>query len=246
MCTSAADWAQHLRTVHVQAIEVYRTGALERILPVFAGIAEEADAAARAEFERLGAMPADPDGFVDMGDLAEQAQGHGEALYDTMRRLGQGVLNLLAVGLHHLFEQQQVSFFQQALATEENERFERRKLEERLAEQGIDAKSFGCAAKVHELRIAANAIKHGAGPAATQLAGLRPDLFQDPILAKVGWPRTNKERAQERAAALVAPLAGDDLYVTEDDLTSWCDATKEYWLQVATSLEALQQRQDAT
>ena len=245
MCTSATDWAQHFRTVDVQAIEVYRTGALERILPVFARIAEEADAAANAEFKRLGAMPADPDGLVDIGDLAEQAEGHGQALYDTMRRLGQGVLNLLAVGLHHLFEQQQAFFFQQALATKENEQFQRTKLEERLAEQGIDAKSFGCAAKVRELRIAANAIKHGAGPAATQLAGLRPDLFQDPILAKLGWPTTNEERAQERAAELVAPLAGNDLYVTENDLTGWCEAAKEYWLQLATSLEALQQQQEA-
>lgn len=244
MSAGAAYWAQHLRNVYVNAIESYSVGALERILPVFSGIAEEADAAADAEFERLGAMPADPDGSVDMADLAEQADSHGQAFYETMNGLRQGVRNLLAVGLYHLFEQQQADFFQRALATKENQAFQSTKLEELLAEQGIDLKSFGCAAKVYELRVAANAIKHGAGTSAEKLAELRPDLFEDPILAKhlgsLGLPTEDKETARQRAATLVAPLAGDDLYVVENDIMAWCDAVKEYWLELATSLEALQ------
>ena len=118
-----------------------------------------------------------------------------------------------------------------------------------IAECGINSDDLRrAAAKTNELRVAANAIKHGAGRAANQLAQLRPDLFEDPILAKlhadIGLPQ-DEERAQNRAAALVAPLAGDGLYVTENDLTAWCDAAKEYWLQLATSLEALQQQQEA-
>ena len=107
----------------MDAIEAYRAGVFDRVLPAFSGIGEEADVAANAEFERLGAMPADPDGLVDMADLAEQAERHGQALYETMKGLRQGVRNLLAVGLHHLFEQQQVFFFQRALATKEDETF---------------------------------------------------------------------------------------------------------------------------
>ena len=248
MSSGAEYWAQHLRRAYVSAIESYRAGALERVLPVFSGIAEEADAAADAEFERLGAMPADPDGLVDMADLAEQADSNGQAFYETMNGVRQGVRNLLAVGLHHLFEQQQADFFQHALATKKDQAFQPAKLEELLAEHGIDPKSFGCAAKVYELRVAANAIKHGAGASAEKLAELRPDLFENPILAKhlasLGFPTEDKETARKRAAALVTPLAGDDLYVSENDISGWCDAAKDYWLELATSLEAPQHQQD--
>ena len=37
-------------------------------------------------------------------------------------------------------------------------------------------------------------------------------------------------------------MAGEDLYVTENDLTEWCEAAIEYWREVATSVEALDQR----
>ena len=162
----------------------------------------------------------------------------------------QGVHNLLAVGLHHLFVQQQMSFFQRALATKENKTWDGTTLDERLAKCGIDSNDFRrAAAKTDELRVAANAIKHGAGRSANQLARLRPDLFEDPILAKVhaeiGLPKDEeraRERARGRAAALVAPLAGDGLYVAENDLTAWCDAAKSYWLELATILEEGQQQ----
>ena len=243
MCTSAAFWAQHFRTAYVGGIEAYRTGALERILPAFRGIGEEADAAADAEFERLGAMPAAPDDQVDMADLAERADRHGQKFYEMMRRVRQGWLNLVAVGLHHLVEQQQSLFFQNALATAGNEEFRPGALNERLAEHGVDAENLGGAARVWELRTAANAIKHGPGPAARRLAELRPELFEDRGLAEylesLGIPPTDIEGAQEQAARLGAPMAGEDLYVTENDLTEWCEAAIEYWRELATSIEAL-------
>ena len=248
MGSTVAFWAQHFRKVYVDAIESYRAGVFDRVLPAFSEIGEEADAAANAEFERLGAMPADPDGLVDMADLAEQAERHGQALYETMKGLRQGVRNLLAVGLHHLVEQQQVAFFQRALATTEDERFKPGTLDDRLVELGIDLKSCGCTAKVYELRVAANAIKHGAGPSANALAVLRPDLFEDPTLAELlrsrGLATMDQDRARRLAAALVAPLAGEDLYVTDNDLAGWCDAAKEYWLELAIRVEGLQQQQD--
>lgn len=230
----------------MQAIDSYRTGALERVIPPFSRIAEEAEAAAQTEFERLGAEPADPDGLIDMADLAEQAQEHGVAFYETMRRLRQGVLNLLAVGLHHLFEQQQLFFFQRELTTGEDDPFKISTLEERLAECGIDCGSFGCATEVHELRVAANAVKHGAGRSARTLAQLRPDLFEDPVLAKILRDRgltVDERQALDRAKMLVAPLAGEGLYVKENDLMGWCDAARAYWSELATILEERGQQQ---
>ena len=249
MSPSPAFWMQYFRTVSFHEIESYRRAGLERILPAFSRINEEAEPVVEAEFERLRAMPADPEGRIDIADLAEQAQEHGQMFYATMHGLRQGLHNLLAVGLHHLFEQQQLFFFQRQLATKENEVFHITRFNNRLAECGIDSNDFRrAAAKTDELRVAANAIKHGAGRSANELAELRPDLFEDPILAKVhadiGLPKNEqraRERARARAAALVAPLAGDGLYVAEHDLTAWCDAARAYWLALATILEEEQQ-----
>ena len=246
MGTSAAFWAQHFRTVYVRAIESYQAGALERILPAFREIGEEADAVADAEYQRLGAMPAGPDDQVDIADLAERADRHGQRFYEMMRRVRQGWLNLVAVGLHHLVDQQQALFYQNALATEENEEFKPEALKNRLAEHGISAENLRSATRVWELRTAANAIKHGPGPSAQRLAELRPELFQNRSLAehlaRLEIPATDVAGAQELAARLGAPMAGEDLYVTENDLTEWCEAAIEYWREVATSVEALDQR----
>ena len=123
MVPNAGFWAQYFRQYHVQAVEGFRAGALEKVVAAFNSIAEEADAAAEAEFERLGSMPAD-DG-IDMGDVAEWATEHGIEYYETMSGVRQGVLNLRAVGLHHLFEQQQLSFGESWLV-EKRERTKRR------------------------------------------------------------------------------------------------------------------------
>lgn len=238
---NAGFWVSHIRQIHVPAIKGFRSGALEKVAPAFGGIKEEANAAAKAEYERLVSMPVDPDGWFDMGDAAELATEHGIEYYGTMSGVRQGVLNLLAVGLHHLFEQQQLFFLQQALAGGEDGSFRTAELEEHLACCSIDCRSFACAGKLYELKQAANAIKHGNGASAKELARLRPDLFEDPVLARLGWAECTDEgaaRVAERASSLFAPLAGDDLYVSERDLSEWCDAVIAYWEDLSAILDA--------
>ena len=212
MIPNAKYWAHYFREFHVRAIEGFRAGALEKVATAFGGIAEEAERAAEAEFERLGSMPADD--WVDMGDVAEWAQDHGIQYYETMSGVRQGVLNLLAVGLHHLFEQQQLVFLRRELARDDERALPVGELERRLAQLGVDCRSFRSAGKLYELRKAANAIKHGAGPAAKELAALRPDLFEDPVLANHGLAKrgvAGSGRAAMLAASLSEPLAGEDL-----------------------------------
>ena len=120
MVPNAGFWAHFFRRVYVPAIEGFRTGALEKVVPAFSGIEEEAYAAAEAEFERLGSMPA---GSMDIGDVAESAFDLGIEYYETMWGVQQGMLNLIAVGLHHLFEQQKLYFLRRELATEDDQPF---------------------------------------------------------------------------------------------------------------------------
>lgn len=243
MVANAGFWADYSRRVYVRTIEGFRAGALEKIAPVFSGIAKEAEAAAEAEFERLGSMPSDPYSSIDMSDLAEWAIDHGIEYYKTMSGVRQGALNLLAVGLHHLFEQQQLSFLRKGLAKGEDGTFQSSELERRLSEHGVYCRRFGCAAKVYELRMAANTIKHGAGQSADKLAELRPDLFKDPVLPQLGWrtgnDRAKSGRAAERASSVIAPLAGDDVYVSERDLIEWCAAVIAYWEELSAVLDEL-------
>ena len=244
MVPNAKFWAHYFREFHVRVIEGFRTGALEKVATAFGGIAEEADAAAKEKFERLGSLPAD-DG-VDMGDVADWANEYGIQYYETMSGVRQGVLNLLAVGLHHLFEQQQLFFLRRELARGDEGALSVAKLERRLARLGVDCRSLRSAGKLYELRKAANAIKHGAGPAAKELAALRPDLFEDPVLASHGLAKGGVlgfGRAAMLASSLSAPLAGDDLYVSERDLSDWCTAVVDYWEELSTMLDEQHRRQ---
>ncbi len=244
MVPNARFWAHYFREFHVRTIEGFRAGALGKVAAAFNSIAEEADAAAEAEFDRLGSMPAD-DG-IDMGDVAEWATEHGIEYYETMSGVRQGVLNLLAVGLHHLLEQQQLFFLRRELACGQGGALQVAELERRLAGLGIDCRSFRCAGQLYELRTAANAIKHGVGPSAKKLATLRPDLFKDPVLARRGLAEGGVSGSGPPPAlvsSLLAPLAGNDLYVSERDLTDWCAAVIAYWDELSTMLDEQHQRQ---
>ena len=240
MIPNAGFWANYFREVHVRAIERFRTAALKRVTPAFSGIEEEAEAAAEAEYERLGSMPADPDSLVDMADLAEWATEHGIEYYETMSGVRQSVSNLLAVGLHHLFEQQQLFFLDRELARAEGGSRRLSQFENRLRAHSVDPQSFECASKVNELRLAANTIKHGAGWSADELAKVRPDLFEHPILAQEREAQieaVHSERATMLASSSLAPLAGEDLYVSERDISEWCDAVISFWKELSTVLD---------
>ena len=245
MVPNAKFWAHYFREFHVRTIEGFRAGALEKVAAAFSSIAEESDAAAEAEFDRLGCMPADDE--IDMGDVAEWATEHGVEYYETMSGVRQGVLNLLAVGLHHLFEQQQLFFLRRELARADKGALQPPELERRLAGRGIDCRSFRCAGKLYELKMASNAIKHGTGPSAKKLAALRPDLFEHPALASRGPAQgvSGSGPAAVLASSLFAPLAGDDLYVSEHDLSDWCTAVSEYWEELSTMLDEQHRRQGA-
>lgn len=118
-------------------------------------------------------------------------------------------------------------------------------LERQLAGLGINCRSFRCAGKLYELRMAANAIKHGAGPSAKKLATLRPDLYEDPVLASRGLAQgdvSGSGAATALVSLLVAPLTGNDLYVSERDLSDWCAAVIAYWEELSTMLDEQGQR----
>ena len=168
MIPDARFWTNYFRQA-IQQLQYFRIEALERVVPAFEDIAEDAEREIEAEYERLGPM------------TAYDAQIDRITVYETMFGVRQGVLNLLAVGLYHLFEQQQLFFLRRGLSSRREVlklKLTVAEFEKRLAECGVEYRSFSCAGKLHELRTAANSIKHAKGRAGDELAKLRPDLFR--------------------------------------------------------------------
>ena len=229
-------WTNYFRQA-IRELQGFRVGALEKVVPAFEGIAEDAERAIaaelfgqEAEYERLGSMTA-YDAQIYMSYVADMEMEHRITVYETMFGVRQGVLNLLAVGLHHLFEQQQLLFLRRGLSSRaEDVRLDVKKFEERLAECGVKCQSFSCAGKLHELRMAANAIKHAKGKSGDELAKRRPDLFRR---SPAGDAAESSPAAVLAQYSLYTPLAGDGLYVSERDLSEWCDAAIAFWEELS-------------
>ena len=243
MVSNAGFWAHYFREYHVPVIEAFQV-AVEKLSTAFSGMNVEVDARVEADYERISATSGEDK--IDLGDVRELANERALACYETMAGVQQGVLNLLAVGLHHLLEQQQLFFLRRELARgEEPSRLKATRLEQQLKRQGIDCRQFRCADRLYELRKAANAIKHGAGSSAKELAGLRPDLFEYTALDgdSAAEVRVSARSSAELVSWLFTPLAGDRLYVSERDLSDWCVAAIEYWEELSTKLDEQQLRQ---
>lgn len=233
MVPNAGFWARYFRRVHVPAIRGFCTGALDMVAPAFGRIAEEANAAVEGERERLGSSSG-------VWGTGEYDADPSIEYYETMSAVRQSILNLLAVGLHHLFEQQQLFFLRKELVRGDGGKLKAEAIERHLTECGVNYQRLTSTARLDELRLAANAIKHGDGRSARELAPLRPDLFEYSVPSRE--PTTENALASEGPAAIVpsifAPLTGHDLYVSEQHLSEWCDAATTYWNELAAILDS--------
>ena len=160
--------------------------------------------------------------YTDPGDVADWANDHSLAWWETMVSLRQSMVNLLAAGLYHLIEQQLGALSRDCAY----ERVRDTNLDVvktwYMTNLGIDLPSLEPWTKLHELRLVANSVKHAEGGSAKQLRGLRPDLFQNPAFAHIRAEMG--ARWLDRQESLATPLAGEDLFVTEDDLRNYSAA----------------------
>ena len=147
------------------------------------------------------------------------------------------MLNLLAAGLFHLTEQQLASLGQ-------NAGFEKRQPKSTKLQHVAEwYKSFLCLdlqtlkdwPLIEELRLVTNTAKHAKGDSSKKLKALRPDLFCDPALEKMfkgaGFGTWLVHRP------VVAPLAGENLFVTEGTLRQYAEGVESFFREIATRLE---------
>jgi len=195
---------EFIQYVALEQLDALAIDGTSRALAGFAKIAEEADEYGTRMFESYVQAV----GVRDPGDFADEARDQGVQNYVLLSNLRQGIVNLLAAGLYHLYEQH------------------REKLKLLLTESGRSMpplEKLGGWAKVEELRHLANTVKHAEGPSARELQRIRPDLFVPPVIKGSPLEKHALRRATEN------PLGGTDLFVTEADLQKYRDAIRLLW-----------------
>ena len=219
-------WIRILQTEFVPQLNAIVNALEKRLLPNLEKekIAAESDRMAEEVWERFMSMPAtgneDPDYFAD------RAENAGISHYALMYGIRQGMLNLFSAALFHAFEQQ-VMFFHRKNVLDLNEENDKKKFklpvfQSRLKEYGIDIKNFACWAKIDELRLVANTVKHAEGDSSHKLCKIRPDLFTNPYFSQDPF-------LSQGFDSVFQPLIGDDLYVSLQDIKDYCDQLVQFW-----------------
>jgi len=219
-------WERHFKKLFIPQINVFCDATIERVMPLFDNIEEEADSVVQAEYERYGSLPATGEESWDMADAAEWAQEIGLAHYEALTGVRQSLINLAVVALYHMFEQQLLLFHRkQVLHRTEKDNISLigiGKLKMQLKDVGVDIEKLRPWEEVNELRLAANSIKHAEGDSAQKLKKLRPDLFVSPYLQ-------NENLSPSHSPKVLMPLAGEDIYSTTKDLKKYQSALVSFW-----------------
>ncbi len=209
------------------SINTYGQWVEERVIPLASQLEQIAKKYQQETYDHLMSQPAGEDYCGDGSDEAEYAVDAGISFYENITAMFQGTLNLFTVGLFHVVEQQLSDLTREDTYTATPYRG-LEDLEKRYAKTfGVDLKQFPSWAVINELRLVANATKHGEGKASEELRGLRPQLFQNPVI------RVLEPNSEVIHVPLAVPLGGDGLYVTDDDFRNYYKASLDlfHWLR---------------
>jgi hypothetical protein len=228
-------WNDYFKRSFCRQITTFIDSIADRVLPTFDRIESEAEATAEQEWKRLCSLPGPEDS--DMGYFAEQAQEAGIDYYLTLSAVHQSLINLTATALYHMFEQQVLLFHRkQVLRPAEKDCINLISMAEfknRLGSMGISIEKFSIWTKVDELRVVANVVKHAEGTSAHALRSMRQDLFDHPSTRK--HPLFNLKIGTR---PVYLPLAGEDIFVTIDDLRAYGSALISFWEEFAEAIQA--------
>ncbi|MCX5885402.1 MAG: hypothetical protein NT096_05790 [Proteobacteria bacterium] len=220
-------WEQYIRNHFIKQIELLNESIQNRLIPTFDTIEKEAEEISEKEWDRLCSSCYSPD--IDPADLAERAQEAGIDYYMTLSGIKQTLLNITATALYHLFEQQIIFFLRREVLhpSQENDPqlMKVSVFREQLLKKGIDIYSFRSWDKIKELRVVSNSIKHAEGDSASELRKMRPDMFKHPMLRS----QPEKELMHSAIYRVYMPMAGDDIFVIQDDLAEYKNALVNFW-----------------
>ena len=225
-------WAPRFQSKFISEINTFVRVLEERLLPGFSEIESEAESVQNEEWTRLLSTTYSEDG--DCSEIAEQSIHAGITYYEQMTETRQGVINLFASGLYHLFEQQLMFFHRKQVLSlfEENNKklFKIEEFLDRLQSVGVEVTAFQCWSKIEEFKLVANVVKHAAGNSAEGLMRVRPDLFSPP------YNQDSLHSFQGSPDQVFMPLGGNDLYVSLDDLRGYQQAVIAFWDELSEAI----------
>lgn len=215
-------------------IVAFREYIFRDVLPAFSNLNERAEQVANEYYGRIGSLPAGDDCSVDMGDVAEDAHDHSADWYEMMASLRQSMRNLLAAGLFHLLEQQLAALCRDGGFRAAPPRKTKLDLVADWYREylRLDFKTLGSWAVINELRLVANAVKHGEGAATRQLRAFRPELFTNPDYVAM-YGELGENGIQPHFGPVEAPMAGEDLFVSEPLLHRYATAAEALLEEIA-------------
>jgi len=198
------------------------------LLAGFSDLEKRADEVSDAEYKRLVSSYSWDDSTSEE-ELWEFAREKGLSFFLMMSDFRQATVNLLVVGLFHLFEQQLHHIATDGLFStlppikdakiQTTEDWYRKHLE-------IDFQSYpGWDLIANELRLLANAIKHGDGSSAAKLRELKPELFRSPYTSDDGILRVAKNFASMKIGI---PLNGESIYVPDELLRRYGESVLDF------------------
>lgn len=224
------DW--QVRRV-IRPIIAFREYIFRDMVPQFSKLDERAEQIGNEYYARMVSEPAEEDFDGDLSGFAEDAHDQALSWYEMMRSLRQTMLNLLAAGLFHLAEQQLAALcydagFRAGPPSETKLDVVAKWYERNLR---LDVRLLPAWALIDELRLLANTVKHAEGSSSSKLRALRPELFCDPALVKAHEGIGIKDNVQNRT--VYAPLAGEDLFVSEDLLKQYTEGVESFFIEIA-------------
>lgn len=207
-----------------KAVELLRRAALERLLPTFDNIGDEAASLADAEWARIKEQR--PGKLQELSYREDAWEEYGAPYYREMSDVRESVINVLVAALYHLFEQ-----LLDRLCRRLNPEFRvtlpaaqpLARCREGLEACGLIVSSFETWPLIEELRLVANVIKHGEGRSSEELFQARPGIF----------PR---DASFQPFVGL--PLTGHGFQVYMPRFEAYFDAVVGFWGEAADGLRA--------
>lgn len=203
------------------------------ILPAFGNLEEKAQKMASDYYNEVGSQPAGEYQDVDMASVADDADGMSFRWYQTMVTVRQTMRNLLATGLFHLTEQQLAESCRDADSGIKPPDTKLEKIEKWYRTNfHLELTSLPSWSALDELRLVANAVKHGEGSATRQLKALRPGLFSNPDYGEI-YREYEQDSMSPPMSEALAPLTGQDLFVSENLLRTYAEAATGIFEDIA-------------
>lgn len=231
--------AECIDGIYIRDIKLFSQSLSERVLPSFENIEEEAKQLNEDLYNNA----------LTQHDL-DVAFEKSADWFISMSKIRQSLINLHAVGLRHLFEQQVYDLTYIVRVDEPFKRNSDNKKDKRSVEEkeklryadlefdkkllkengGIDLETLAGWDAIKELICVSNVVKHAEGKSMADLRNNYPGLLNNPSYSndddfeiKGLLGNRNIKRAIRN------PLAGEEIYIKEQDIERYANAIENFW-----------------